>query len=114
MSEFTNVNNELIHIEQELQVKTNSINHAREAYLYAKADYENTFSRYLLETKVNKPEMTQSEIKAMATNLSYEKKLNLITKESSYKALSNEIRSLRDRIDVLREVSFNLRKEASF
>ena len=108
---FPEANKELFDVGELITQKTHELNDAREKYLYAKALWENNYARYLLETKVKNLEMTQEEIKASATNLAYEDKLTAIKAESSYKKLVNEIKALRDKISVLQEISWNLRKE---
>lgn len=108
---FSEANKELFDVGELITQKTYELNDAREKYLYAKALWENEYARYLLETKMRHPDMVQSEILALATNLSYQNKIDAIKAESAYKRLVNDIKALRDKLDVLREVSFNLRRE---
>lgn len=113
MPGFTEVNQDLARIAQELETKGAELEAAREAYLLKKAEYENAFAAEMLHSKLANPEMTQTDIKAKATTATHKLHLDLVIAECAYKRLSNQIRNMRDRLEALREVSFNLRKEAS-
>lgn len=57
--------------------------------------------------------MTQSEIKANAVVMAFDSRIEFIRAESLYRKLQNEIKSLRDKLEVYKEISFNLRREAA-
>jgi len=108
---FAEANSSLFSTGELIEKKTGELETAREAYLYAKARWENEYARFLLESKTKNPDAVQEEIKALATNLSYQERLNCIKAESLYRRLQNEVKALRDKLDVLKEVSWNLRKD---
>ena len=108
---FDEANKELFDVAEKIELKTGELENAREKYLLCDAEYENEYSRTLLETKLKRQDATQSEIVAQAKVLSYEKKLEMIKAEFAYKRLQNEVRALRDKLDVCKEISWNLRKE---
>jgi len=108
---FAETNKNLFDIAELIEKKTDELETAREAYLYGKARWENEYARFLLESKVKNPDAVQEEIKALATNLSYQERLNCIKAESLYRRLQNEVKALRDKLDVCKEVSWNLRRE---
>ena len=108
---FDTVNKDFFDIAEQIEKKTNDLETAREAYLYSKARWENEYARFLLESKTKNPDAVQEEIKALATNLSYGERLNCIRAESAYRRIQNEVKALRDKMDVLKEVSWNLRKD---
>lgn len=112
MSGFLEVNNELLDITEQIESLTFELNAAREDHLTKKAIYENEFSRYILETKVKDPDATQTDIKAMATNLAHQTRMESIRADSNYHRILNVLKARHDRLDALREVSYNLRKEA--
>src|SRR3990167_4813001 len=108
---FAETNKNLFDVAELIEKKTGELETAREGYLYGKARWENEYARFLLESKVKNPDAVQEEIKALATNLSYQERLNCIRAESAYRRLQNEVKALRDKLDVLKEVSWNLRKD---
>jgi len=89
----------------------NSLSELRENYQRAKALYENSFSRHLLEIKAREPEWTVQEVKAQATNLAYDDRLLCIKAESAYKRVVNEMKMLDTYLEGLKEHSYNLRQE---
>lgn len=111
MHTMADVNNALEVISSEINEKTAELSPLREAHQIAKATYENTFSRYLLETKAINPEYTVQEIKATATNLAYSAKLEAIKAESAYRKACNELKALNTEFEGLREQAYNLRSE---
>jgi len=102
---------ELERVENLINEKTLELSTLREAYQIAKAMFENTFSRYLLETKAKNPDWTVQEVKAQAVNLAYVDKLEKIKKESSYQKANNELEALYTQHDGVKEMSYNLRQE---
>lgn len=112
MMQIHEVNEELNGVSESIQKKTHELEAAREVYLLAEAKYENEFAMYERKCKVEYPDMTQTDIKAEATNRSYNARIDLIKAECVFKKLMNEIKALRDRLEALREVSYNLRMEA--
>ena len=108
---FDEANKSLFDTAELIELKTGELEQAREKYLFAEAAYEHVYSRFLLATKIKEPDMVQSEIIAQAKMLSYESKLEMIKTESTYRRLQNEVKSLRDRLDVWKEVSYNLRRD---
>jgi len=109
---FKEINSELSEIVKQIELKSYEFNDAREKFLLAKANYENSRARYLLEEKAKNTDLTQAELNALATNLSHADRLEFIKAESSYRRLMGEIRALRDKLDVAQEISYNLRREA--
>src|SRR3990167_518538 len=109
---FDTVNKDFFDTAEMIEQKTGDLETAREAYLYSKARWENEYARFLLESKTKNPDAVQEEIKALATNLSYQERLNCIRAESAYRRLQNEVKALREKLDVCREISWNLRAEA--
>jgi len=109
---FKEINNELEQIVKLIEIKSFELNNAREKFLLMKASYENSRARYLLEEKAKNTDLTQSELNALATNLSHADRLEFIKAESSYRRLVGEIKALRDRLDVAQEISYNLRRES--
>lgn len=110
---FKEVNASLEQAVKDIEVKNFELGEAREMFLLAKANYENSRARYLLEQKAKSPELTQSELNAFAINLSHTDRLEFIKAESSYRKLNGEIRNLRERLEAYREMSFNLRRESA-
>ena len=108
---FAEANKELFDTAELIEKKTDELETAREMYLYAKAKVENEYAKFLLESKTKNPDAVQEEIKALATNLSYQERLECIKAESLYRRLQNEVKALREKLDVMREVSWNLRKD---
>ena len=108
---FAEANKNLFDTAEQIEKKTGELEAAREGYLYAKARWGNEYARFLLESKTKNPDAVQEEIKAFATNLSYQERLECIKAESLYRRLQNEVKALRDKLDVLKEVSWNLRKD---
>jgi len=108
---FAEANSELEDVAEAIETKTQELTAAREKYLLAKDAYEFAYSRHLLETKVREPDMVQSEIIAQAKVLSHDARLEAIKAESVYKKIMEDLRSLRDRLDAAREISYNLRRE---
>src|SRR3990167_11158769 len=108
---FAEANKELFDTAELIEKKTDELETAREMYLYAKAKVENEYARFLLESKTKNPDAVQEEIKALATNLSYGERLNCIKAESAYRRLQNEVKALRDKLDVCKEISWNIRRE---
>ena len=109
---FSKVNAQLEQTAEAIQIASNLITNSNLLYLTAKADYEKEYASALLQAKAEDGKLTQEEIKATAVNKAYEKKMEMIRAKSRYDANRCELRSLRDRLDVEREVSFNLRQEA--
>lgn len=109
--DFAELNEELTVVSHSIAEKNNGLQKTRTEWLTKKAEYEMAYSRVLLETKIKNPEMTQSEIKAQATCLSYQARLDCILAESNFRQLMGEINALRDRLEALREISFNIRQE---
>jgi hypothetical protein len=105
------IGSELDRVENLIAEQNLYLSKYREEFQIAKANYENNFSRYLLETKAKNPDYTAQEVKAMAINLSYTDKLEEIKKESIYRRVANEVKALYTQHDGLKEQSFNLRCE---
>ena len=108
---FSSINYELENVLKILQEKTIELAVSRENYLKAKIFAEKEYSRFLLESKAKNPDMVQSEIKAQAKVLSYDSKLESVKFQSSYMKIFNELKVLRDQLDMLYEHSYNLRSE---
>ena len=113
MSGFVTINADLDRISQDIQSTTYQVDIAREEYLLKKAEYENAFARIQIETKAKNPDATQTDIKAAAETGAYSLRVELIRKDSTYSKTQNKLRALRNRLDALMEVAYNLRREAS-
>ena len=112
MPGFREINADLDRITREIETKSGELETAREAYLTAKANYDNTLAAAQLEAKMMNLELTQTDVRAQATKDAHNSRLDLIKAECTYKRLMNEIRARRDRLDACREMSFNLRQES--
>ena len=112
MTGFQNLNIELDRVSKEIETTSYEVDIAREEYLIKKAEYENKFAEVQLRAKAEDSESTQTDIKAMATRETYELRLEVITKDSACRKALNKLRALRDRLEAMREVSFNLRRES--
>ncbi|MDD4892369.1 MAG: hypothetical protein PHH73_00020 [Candidatus Rickettsiella isopodorum] len=111
MSDITKLNNDLISAYGQIEIKSNELETARENHLLKKAQYENEFSKIILLTKVKNPDMAQGDLKATAICICYELQLDSIKSEAKYKRLLGDIKSLRDKLDSLKEIGYNLRRE---
>ena len=109
---FTPPNEELDSITKEIELVSHQVDIAREAYLIQDEKYENEFACTQLTVKANNPDATQTDIKAEAVKATHAVRLEVIKADSVYKAAQNRLRALRDRLDALREISFNLRAES--
>ena len=112
MTDFYKLSVELSNTAKEIQLKDGLVEAARLTYLTAKAEHERASAKALIETKLRNPEMTQTDIKAESVVISYDAKISAIIAESAYKKLVGELKALRDKLETLREISFNLRCEA--
>lgn len=111
MADFQKLNTTLYETSKKIAEKSNEIETARLDYLTEKDEYDRDYSMALLTTKTKNPEMTQTDIKAEATCQVYEKKLAMRTKEAKYRRLMAELKALRDMLESLQEISYNLRQE---
>jgi len=112
MNEFFDTNRDLTSIEAVLQQLVPMLGDAREAFMNSEAEYDRAYSYKLLMTKAQNPKYTQAQLEAEAIVGTHDKKLDCIKKESAYRRIDDKIRLLRDRIEVLKEKSYNLRTEA--
>ena len=112
MNPFGEVNLELESVSKRLMEAYDKASSLRDLYLVAKATYEKDMARYTLEAKAKNPDATQTDVHAEAVCLAHEARLTAIRAESAYRKVQNEIRGLTERLEALREKSFNLRKEA--
>lgn len=112
-SDFRAVNAELDQLTRDITTKSGQLEEARETYLNAKAAYEFRLNGQRLEAKAKDPDATQTDVNAQAAQMAHILRLEMIKAECSMRKLASEIRAHRDRLEALREVSFNLRKEAS-
>jgi len=110
-ADFQKLNTELFTTSKKIAEKSNEIESARTEYLGAKDKYERDYSMNLLLTKTKNPEMTQSEIKAESICKVYELKLAMRVKESAYRRLMSELKSLNTLLESLQEISYNSRIE---
>ena len=111
ITNFSEANVELFSIADQIEKKTSELEDARLKYLESKVISERDYSKFLLTEKLNHPDMVQSEIIAKAKVLSFEIEMAKVKAESSYRRLQNEIKSLRDKLSVYQEISWNLRRE---
>ena len=105
------INNALEVINTQIDEKTAELEPLRSAHKNAKALYENNYSRYYLETKAKNTDWADGRVKALATNLAYNDKLDAIKAESSYMKVNNELKALYTEVDCLKEQSYNIRAE---
>ena len=110
---FQQVNQELDELTKTIEATTFQMTEAREKYLLKKGEYKNSLAMHQRQTKLKNPEMTQTDVNAEATNLAYPVYIEMVMADSAYSKRINELRAARDRLDALRELSYNLRKEAS-
>ena len=108
---FIEANNALVELTTEIEKLSFELSGAQEVYLIKKAIYERDFAKYCLETEVNDSDATQTHVKATATNLAFDAKMEYIKAKSAYEAIRVSLAAKRDRLDGLRELCFNLRSE---
>ncbi len=112
MSGFVDINAELERVSRRIEEGTDVVNNARELFMIAEAEFDNKFAEIQLSAKLSNPDMTQTDLKAIATRDSHMMRMTLIKAESSYKSANGTLHALQNRQEVLRELSFNLRAEA--
>jgi len=112
MTDFYKLSTELNNTANLIQKKDGEVEDARLVYMQSKANYERLVAKALIETKLRNPDMTQTDIKAESVIITYDDKMASIIAESKYKKLVGELRSLRDKLDALKECAYNLRCEA--
>lgn len=100
-------------LSQDIEALHLPLSKAREETLFRKAEYENQYSQAILLYKLKDQDATQTDLKANAVQASFAARLEMIRAESTYHALQNSMKAKTDALEALREVSFNLRKEAS-
>ena len=111
MRTFTEINSQMEEIQKEIDLTSGELTDARTEYLLKKAEYELKQSKTYLTMKVTNEDWTEARLKAYSIEQSNEERIAYITAESEYKKLTNNLRSLRDKIDVLKEEGYNLRAE---
>lgn len=108
---ISEINANLIKISKDIAIKSNEIDIARSEYLQAKDEYEHEYSKSVIFCKTTDPNATQTDIKAMAIDKTYQKKLDMRVKEAKYRSLMSGLKSLRDQLESLYETSYNIRAE---
>jgi hypothetical protein len=91
---------------EETDIQISNFNLARKK---AKIEYEKIWAVTILKTKLNKPEVTQTDLKAEAINACYEAKLEMMTLEAEYSRFLLRRKTLTDELDILKEKSYNQR-----
>ena len=110
---FHEVNSEFDLLIEELENVTRVMDEAREVYLLKEASYENLVAQCIQEGKLLNPKATQTDLNARAETKGFNMKIELVHAECNFKRLTNRLKFLRDRLDALKEKSYNLRKEAT-
>lgn len=113
MDSFANLNQQLQDIGMRIELKNNELNTYMKNFLICEAEYDHAVAGEQLRIKATFPELSQLELKARAIEATFQKRLETIRFESTYKKAMNDIKAMRDRLDALKEVSYNLRKEAT-
>jgi len=112
MSGFLEVNEELKEAVKSYELKMFEFDAAIFEHLKAEAMYENELAKNFQMLKLEYSEATVKDIDSMAKMATYDNyRLPLVVKESSYRSLKNAIEVLKAKIEVYREISFNLRSE---
>ena len=111
MSEITELNKNLIDTSNEISIKSGEINKARMTYLTLKDEYERDYSSAIVQIKTTNPDLTQTDIRAIAIGQSYNKKLELRVAEGEYRALMTGLKALQDKLTTLQEMCYNIRSE---
>lgn len=133
------IESDLISLPEEIEKKAEEKNQALEAYRNAEAEIENEIAKIIqtekakvlaevdrqLEIIILKPKgeaqqrmkalkmhiPTIEDLKAIATQQTYEKTLEVIKKESAWRARMKEFDRVRDDFDAAKERSYNYRQE---
>lgn len=112
MNEFREANEKLIKIAADIGKATFEVNLARDKFLEAEAVHERKFAQTILEEKAKNKKKTQTDLKSKAIVATEDSRMELVRSESRYRALQEDVKSLYAQLDALREMCFNLRKEA--
>ncbi len=111
MKTFAEINAEMEEIQKQIDLASGELCDSREEFLKKKAEYEFKMSKSYLTQKASYTEWTEARLKAYSIEQSAEERLVFITAESEYRKISNNLRSMRDRIETLKEEGYNLRAE---
>ena len=84
---------------------------ARELYQRAKATREYKYNQIYLLLKSKNPESTQGDLRAEGIIGSHSERLEMIIAESKYRKIKEELKVLRDKLEAIRELAYNLRVE---
>jgi hypothetical protein len=112
MSDFEDVNKHLEKVIKDIDSSTFHLTLKIKPYLELKARYNKEFQAAILEHKAKDPKLTQTDLKARATIDTDVTHSELIGHESAYRSGKEELRGLYLQVEALKELSFNLRKEA--
>lgn len=112
MTDFHKLSTEIYQVSRDIQIKDGLVEAARLEYLTKKAEYERDRAKVLMTTKLKNPEKTQTDVVAEATVIVFDSRMAAVIAESAYKKLVGELKALRDKLDGLKECSYNLRAEA--
>ena len=109
---FASLNEDLDRVSRDIESTTYDVDIAREAFLIKEAEYDNAYSHAILCSIANNSELTQTDLKAMATAECHPLNMDRIMAKSTYMKAQNRLKALRDRLDALKELGYNLRREA--
>lgn len=107
--ELKQINEKLDTVTREIWKETLELNKLRFRYLEAQANYELVLNKAILTNKTDKG--TAQDIKAKAIELTEVQRFELVRSESSYRSVESIIKALRDRLEALKELGYNARKE---
>lgn len=111
MNTIREVNEEIQKVMEKMAITRNEVSDFRQKYHEAKAFYENEYSRLFLTTRANDQELTMQEVKANATTLAYNSKLDVIKAESTYQKALNLLKGYETEYEGLINMGYNLRQE---
>jgi hypothetical protein len=111
MNTIREVNTAMQLVLEQMAITRSLVSDAREKYHEAKAFYENEYSRLFLTTRATDQDLTMQEVKAKATTLSYNDKLEMIKAESTYQKALNMLKGYETEYEGLINMGYNLRQE---
>lgn len=107
------LNNKLEEVSKKIESKATEISKIRERKKIAIIKYKFRRSKLIKTEKLKNPDRTQTDLNCIADSDIEVYKLNLkmIMAESKHSLVKEEMAALRDKLDVLKEKSYNMREE---
>lgn len=105
------INEQLQTIITKIEAESLKLIHSMEQLKMAEAEYEFEYNRVWLEEKAREKKPSV-ELDAIAYNTTYERHLAKIRLESECKRREIILKALRDKLEVLKEISYNERCES--